>query len=211
MKKKSALIMVDLQNDFCYGGSLAVPEGDAVIPIANELQNYFDLIVATKDWHPENHMSFAVNHPGKNIGEIVYVHGLPQVLWPAHCIQNTKGAEFHPKLNTEKINYIFYKGTDPAVDSYSAFFDNEHLRATGLGDYLRNLNVQVVYLMGLATDYCVKYSCLDALKLGFEVFVIEDACRGVELTLGDIKKAKAEMQNLGAKLINSNDVKNNDI
>src|SRR3990167_10307442 len=197
---KTALIIVDLQNDFCRGGNLAVPDGDAVIPLANQLQPCFDIVVATKDWHPQNHMSFASNHPGKKRGEVIKVHGLSQVLWPDHCVQNTHGAEFHPQLNIERIQHIFHKGTDRFVDSYSAFFDNEHLRATGLGDYLSRHGVVDVYIMGLATDYCVKYSCLDAVHLNFNVHVIEDACRGVELKSGDIANAIKEMQHIGVRL-----------
>lgn len=201
IKSNSALILVDLQNDFCPGGNLAVPDGDAVIPVANEIQLYFDLVVATKDWHPAMHMSFASNHPGKKIGDVIQVHNLSQVLWPDHCIQNSHGAEFHPALNIQSIQQIFHKGTDRFVDSYSAFFDNEHLRETGLADYLRKKNVSTVYIMGLATDYCVKYSCLDAVKLGFDVYVVEAGCRGVELQPGDTANALKEMQVAGAKLI----------
>ncbi|HSW68898.1 MAG TPA: bifunctional nicotinamidase/pyrazinamidase [Gammaproteobacteria bacterium] len=203
---KKALILVDLQNDFCQGGNLAVPDGDAVIPLANQLQPHFDLVVATQDWHPQNHMSFASNHEGKKIGDTIKIHGFNQVLWPDHCVQNSKGAEFHPELNTDLIQHIFHKGTDRFVDSYSAFFDNEHLHTTGLGDYLVRLGVTKVYLMGLATDYCVKYSCLDAAKLNFSVYVIEDACRGVELHPGDVAKAMKEIQAAGVKLIESKQI-----
>jgi len=203
---KKALILIDLQNDFCKGGSLAVPDGDLVIPIANQLQNYFDIIVATQDWHPHDHASFAVNHNGLQAGDVITLQGVQQVLWPAHCIQDTKGAEFHPDLNVHKVNKIFHKGTDKNIDSYSAFFDNAHLRATGLGDYLKDHHVQEVYIMGLATDYCVKYSALDAKALGFNVSVIEDACRGVELNEGDIAKALNEMRAAGIKLILTKDI-----
>lgn len=200
---KNALIMVDLQNDFCRGGSLAVPDGDAVIPIANQLQSQFDLVVATQDWHPKDHMSFASNHPGKKIGDVIQVHGINQVLWPDHCVQNSKGAEFHPELNTSHIRRIFQKGTDRFVDSYSAFFDNEHLRSTGLADYLSHEGVTDIYIMGLATDYCVKFSCLDAVKLNMKVHVILDACRGVELNSGDIDQAIKEIQKAGIQLAES--------
>lgn len=193
MKTKSALILVDLQNDFCFGGHLAVPQGDDVIPIANKLMDIFDVVVATKDWHPHDHVSFASNHVEKRVGEIVNVHGIEQVLWPDHCVQNTKGAEFHPGLNTAKIQKIFYKGTDAFVDSYSAFYDNEHLRSTGLGEYLKAKNITDVYIMGLATDYCVKYSCMDALALHFNVYMIRNACRGVDLTPGDSLRAIQEI------------------
>lgn len=206
MYKRNALIMVDLQNDFCSGGNLAVPGGEEVIPLANRLQPFFDVVLATKDWHPGDHTSFAANHPGNKIGEVVKVGGIPQVLWPSHCVQNSKGAEWHPDLHTEAIAHVFYKGVDQSVDSYSAFFDNKHARSTGLGDYLRNERIENIYIMGLATDYCVKYSSLDAAHLGFHVYVIEDACRGVELNAGDIQSALAEMQKSGIKLIKSTDI-----
>lgn len=201
--KKKALLLVDLQNDFCPGGALAVPDGDAVIGLANELQPHFDLILATKDWHPANHVSFASNHPGKKIGEVINVHGINQVLWPDHCVQNTKGSEFHPLLDTSRIQEIFHKGTDPFIDSYSAFFDNEHKRATGLADYLSKEGVTDLYIMGLATDYCVRYSCLDATRFNFNVSVIFDGCRGVELKAGDVATAMKEMLEAGVKLVES--------
>lgn len=206
MPKKKALIMVDLQNDFCKGGNLAVPGGEEVILIANHLQPHFELVVATKDWHLREHTSFAMNHPGNKIGDIVQVGGIPQVLWPNHCVQHSKGAEWHPALDTHAIAHVFYKGIDINVDSYSAFFDNKHLRSTGLGDYLQKEQVEDIYIMGLATDYCVKYSSLDAVHLGFHVYVIEDACRGVELHVGDIQRAFNEMQDAGVKLIKSTDI-----
>jgi len=206
MAKKRALIMVDLQNDFCPGGSLAVPDGDAVIAKANLLQESFDLVIATQDWHPADHMSFATNHPGHNTGEVLMIDNFPQILWPAHCVQNTNGAEFHPGLNTKKIKKIFHKGVDKSIDSYSTFFDNEHLRSTGLEDYLRSEKVKEVYLMGLATDYCVKYSVLDALHLKFDVYVIVDACRGIDLKPGDIQHSIEEMRLAGAHIIKSQDV-----
>ena len=204
---KKALIMVDLQNDFCRGGSLAVPEGDAVIAIANQVQPYFDLVIATKDWHPEDHMSFASNHPGKKVGDVMMVDNLSQVLWPDHCVQESKGSEFHPQLDTSRINKIIYKGTDKKVDSYSAFFDNAHLLATGLIDYLESESVSEIYIMGLATDYCVKYSCLDAELLGFNVHVIKEGCRGVELSPGDVQSALREMESCGVKMVSVKDIK----
>ncbi len=201
--KKNALLLVDLQNDFCQGGNLAVPDGDAVITVANELQPHFDLVVATKDWHPREHMSFASNHPNRKVGDVIKVHGINQVLWPDHCVQNTPGAEFHPKLDTTRIQHIFHKGTDRFIDSYSAFFDNEHLRATGLSDYLYEEGVTDIYIMGLATDYCVKYSCLDAMQFNFTIHIIEDGCRGVELKAGDVANAMREILNAGVKLTES--------
>lgn len=206
MTAKKALIMVDLQNDFCRGGHLAVPGGDEVITLANQIQPHFDLVIATQDWHPHDHMSFAINHPDYGIGDVIIVDDIPQVLWPEHCIQQSKGAEFHPELETQHIHKIFHKGIDKKIDSYSAFFDNAHKRKTGLGDYLREENVSDVYIMGLATDYCVKYSALDAIHQGFNVFVIKDACRGVELNPGDIEHAYAEMQAAGVHFISVKEV-----
>lgn len=203
---KKALLLVDIQNDFCQGGGLAVPEGDAIVPLANIMQAHFDLIIATQDWHPHNHVSFAINHPGHGVGDVILVDNIPQVLWPHHCEQDTNGAALHAHLLKEKIRYIVHKGTDPNIDSYSAFFDNEHLRSTGLADYLKNENVKTIYVMGLATDYCVKYSALDAAHLGFEVFVIVDGCRGVELNPGDVENAYQEMRSAGIKLIQSVDI-----
>ncbi|OGT45332.1 MAG: nicotinamidase [Gammaproteobacteria bacterium RIFCSPHIGHO2_12_FULL_41_20] len=203
---KKAFIIVDLQNDFCHGGSLAVPDANAVIPVINQLQPYFDLIIATKDWHPQDHTSFATNHPGYKVGDVVTVDAIPQVLWPCHCIQNTPGSDFHVQLDTSKINKIIFKGADKAIDSYSAFFDNAHRRETGLKDYLHDRHVDELYLAGLATDYCVKYTALDALALGYRVNIIEDACRGVALHPGDIAKAIEEMQAAGANIIQSKQV-----
>lgn len=206
MSNIKALIMVDLQNDFCQGGSLAVPDADALMPIANELQHYFDLVIATKDWHPLDHMSFASNHAEHGVGDVIIVDNIPQVLWPVHCVQGTNGSDFHPALDTTKVTQVFHKGVDKAIDSYSAFFDNEHLRSTGLGDYLRTQNVKDIYIMGLATDYCVKYSTMDALKLGFNVYVIIDACRGIDLKPGDLQGSIDEMAQGGAQIIHVQDV-----
>jgi nicotinamidase/pyrazinamidase len=198
-----ALILVDLQNDFVPGGALAVRQGDQVIPIANQLASQFKIVVATQDWHPANHASFAANHPGKQIGQIIELNGLQQVLWPVHCVQNTPGANFVPTLAADKITRIFQKGTDPAIDSYSGFFDNGHRRKTGLGDWLSEQNVRDVYVLGLATDYCVKFTALDARQLGFNVFLIEDACRGVDLKPGDITRAIEEMKVAGVEVVQS--------
>ena len=201
-----ALILVDLQNDFCPGGALPVKEGDKVIPMINDLQTKFDLVVATQDWHPPGHLSFASNHPGKSVGDSIDLKGLPQVLWPDHCVQGSKGAEFVSTFNRERIERVFQKGTDKWIDSYSAFFDNAHRKATGLGDFLKSKGVDEVYLAGLATDYCVKFSALDAAELGFQTNVVEDACRGIELKPGDVKEAIQEMKKAGVKMIHSQDV-----
>ncbi|HYE07238.1 MAG TPA: bifunctional nicotinamidase/pyrazinamidase [Planctomycetota bacterium] len=192
-----ALILVDIQNDFCPGGALAVADGDAVVPVANALMPRFDLVVATQDWHPPEHGSFAVNRPGGQPFAMAELAGLPQVLWPAHCVQWTGGALFHPGLDTRRIARVFAKGTDPAIDSYSGFFDNGRRKATGLGDWLRAQNVDEVAVCGLATDYCVKATAIDAVGLGFAVTLIEDACRGVGLAPGDIDGAIAAMRHAG--------------
>jgi nicotinamidase/pyrazinamidase len=205
-KNKRALILVDLQNDFCAGGSLEVKDGDAVIPVANHLQSHFDVVVATKDWHPQDHMSFAANHAGGKVGDMIMVENLSQVLWPVHCVQESKGAEFHPELDVSRVDKIVYKGTDKTIDSYSAFFDNAHLRATGLGEYLQDKHIQDIYIMGLATDYCVKFSCLDAVLLVFKVHIIEDGCRGVELNSGDIQSALNEMKSVGVRVVSSKEL-----
>src|SRR5437870_175666 len=177
----NALIIVDLQNDFLPGGALPVPHGDEVIPLANELQRRFDLVVATQDWHPPDHGSFAANHPGKKPGDVIELNGLSQILWPTHCVQNSRGAQFVAALDPSRIAKIFQKGTDPAIDSYSGFFDNGHRRSTGLGEWLADRRATSVHVCGLATDYCVKFTALDARRLGLETSCIEDASRGVEL------------------------------
>src|SRR5690348_16174351 len=164
----NALVLVDIQNDFVPGGTLAVPEGDRIVPICDRLQDCFDLVVATQDWHPRDHGSFAANHPGRKVGDVIDLNGLRQILWPVHCVQNTPGAAFVPGLDTQRVQRIFQKGTDPAIDSYSGFFDNGHRKATGLGEYLKERAVSDVYVAGLATDYCVKFTALDATQLGFK-------------------------------------------
>ena len=198
-----ALILVDLQNDFLPGGALPVPDGDQVIPVANRVQKVFPLVVATQDWHPANHRSFAASHPGRKPGEVVQLAGLPQILWPVHCVQGTRGAAFAPGLETERFAKVFSKGASLEIDSYSGFFDNGHRRATGLGDYLRDRGVDTVYMMGLATDYCVKFTALDARTLGLETHLISDGCRGVNLQPGEVDRAVAEMRAAGVREIPS--------
>ncbi|KAA3661176.1 MAG: bifunctional nicotinamidase/pyrazinamidase, partial [Calditrichaeota bacterium] len=188
------------------GGALAVNEGDQIVPIANALQDKFDLIVATQDWHPADHGSFAANHAGKNPGEVIDLNGLDQILWPVHCVQGSDGATFHPDLKTDKIAKILYKGTDAGIDSYSGFFDNGHKKATGLADYLQQKGVTEVFITGLATDYCVKFTALDAIDLGFKTNVFIDACRGVELAPGDVEKAIREMKEKGVQILDSSAV-----
>ena len=195
---KHALLLIDIQNDFLPGGALAVPGGHETIPIVNSLMPSFELIVATQDWHPLDHGSFAANHPGRHIFETIDLHGLQQTLWPVHCVQNTGGALFAAGLETRKIARIFPKGTDGRIDSYSGFFDNGHRGDTGLAEWLRGQGVTELTLCGLATDYCVKFTALDALECGFKVNLNLTACRGVDLQPGDCDKAVAAMRERGA-------------
>ncbi len=204
--KNSALLLVDIQNDFCTGGALAVNESDIVIQTANQLIHDFNQsknpIIASLDWHPADHLSFAENS-GTTVGEIGILNGLPQVWWPVHCVQHSYGAAFHPELNRALINHIIYKGQNPLIDSYSAFFDNDHEYQTGLHTLLQTLNIKHLYILGIATDYCVKFTVLDALLLGYQVTVITDGCRGVNIQNDDSEKALEEMQAKGATLIDS--------
>ncbi|MFQ6613303.1 MAG: bifunctional nicotinamidase/pyrazinamidase [Fidelibacterota bacterium] len=203
---KSALILIDVQNDFLPGGALAVPGGDQIVPVIRKLTVHYETIIATQDWHPAGHGSFATQHPGRKPGEVIDLHGVNQVLWPEHCVQHTRGAELAPGLDTSVIEHIVRKGTDPAVDSYSAFFDNARRHVTGLEGYLRTNDIASVYLAGLATDYCVKYSALDACDLDFDTWIITDACRGIDLRPGDIDRAYEEMKSAGAHLITASDL-----
>jgi nicotinamidase/pyrazinamidase len=196
----SALILVDLQNDFLPGGALAVPDGDAVIPLANELQTHFTLVVATQDWHPPDHVSFATNHPGKKVGDVIEVEGRSQKMWPIHCVQNTRGADFPPELDRRHIAHVVHKGAERQVDSYSGFFDNGRRHGTGLNEYLRGQAVAKVYLAGLATDYCVKFTALDARWLGYEVTLLAAACRGIDSAPGDVQAAIDEMRAAGVAI-----------
>lgn len=200
------LIIVDIQNDFLPGGALEVPHGDQIVPLINDLQGAFDLVVATQDYHPYNHGSFAVNHPGHVMYEVVDLNGLPQVLWPVHCVQGEQGSEFAQELNMEKVAEVFPKGTDMGIDSYSGFFDNGRKKSTGLGEYLEEKGSSKVYVCGLATDFCVKATAMDAASLGFETYLISDACKGVELQEGDIAKAIREMEEAGVKQVHSSEI-----
>jgi len=201
-----ALILVDLQYDFMPGGALAVAHGDDTVPIARKLIPRFDIVVATQDWHPQNHQSFAANNPGRQVGELSELGGLPQVMWPVHCVQGSRGADLHDSLERPKITAVFRKGIDSGVDSYSGFFDNGHNKATGLADWLHQKKVSRLYVLGLATDYCVKFTVLDGLDLGFEVWLIEDGCRAVDLEPGDGDRAIAEMRSKGATIITSGSI-----
>jgi nicotinamidase/pyrazinamidase len=201
-----ALIAVDLQNDFLPGGSLAVPEGDAVVPLVNAVAPRFDIVVATQDWHPLDHGSFASNRPGHGVGDIVTLAGRKQVLWPDHCVQGSSGAELNTGFDQRPVHAIVRKGMHPEVDSYSTFWDNARMRTTGLAGYLREVGVVEVWLAGLATDYCVLFSVLDALELGFATCVLSDACRGIDLDPGDVERAFERMTEAGAKVLTTRDV-----
>lgn len=193
-----ALLLIDIQNDFMPGGALAVPGGDEIIPVVNGLMPDFELVVATQDWHPADHGSFAVNHPGKVVFEQVDLDGLPQTLWPTHCVQGTGGALFAPGLDTRRIDRVFTKGMNPRIDSYSGLFDNGHRASTGLAEWLREKGVTHLTVAGVATDYCVKFTVLDALAEGFTVDVAAAGCRGVNLNDGDVEQALEEMRKAGA-------------
>jgi nicotinamidase/pyrazinamidase len=201
-----ALLIVDMQKDFMPDGALGVAGAEEIVPIINALIPRFSLVVASQDWHPPDHVSFAENHPGKNVGDVIRVKDTQQVLWPVHCVRATKGAEIIHELKKNGIASYFYKGTDKHIDGYSAFFDNARLKSTGLGDYLRSRGVVSIYIAGVATDYCVLYSTIDAIDLGFSVFVIKDACRAINLHAGDEDRAFAAMASKGATIVASFDL-----
>lgn len=198
-----ALLIVDMQNDFCPGGALAVDNGDTIVQGINQLALQFEIVVTTQDWHPADHGSFASRHPGAKPFDTGTLSGRNQVLWPDHCVQNSRGAEFHPGLQVNARNFV--KGTNPAADSYSGFFDDDGA-STGLDEYLKSKNVTQVYICGLASDYCVKFTALDALKQGYETIVLEDLCRGVNMNPDDSRKAFDELQASGASIGQSSDV-----
>lgn len=201
-----ALILVDLQVDFMPTGMLPVTEADRVVPLANDLMPSYQTIVATQDWHPANHGSFAANHPWRKPGQVIDLHGLQQVLWPIHCVQGTWGAEFVSSLEVEKITKVFQKGTDPKIDSYSGFYDNGHRKSTGMAEWLREQGIDEVHVLGVATDFCVKFTVLDALQEGFAVSLIQNASRGVNLQAGDVERAVEEMEAAGAVITGSSDL-----
>jgi nicotinamidase/pyrazinamidase len=200
------LLLVDIQNDFLPGGALAVTDGDQIIPVVNQLIPKFELIVATQDWHPQEHGSFASNHSSRKPGELIQLSGLTQVLWPDHCVQNTFGAAFSQSLNTNSINTVFRKGADVGVDSYSGFFDNGKRNDTGLHDYLQRKGVEEVFIVGLATDYCVKFTAIDSAALGYKTRVVADATRAVNLLANDGDEALAEMKEQNIELLHSSDL-----
>ncbi|MFB9052034.1 bifunctional nicotinamidase/pyrazinamidase [Formosa undariae] len=199
-----ALILVDIQNDFLPGGALAVPKGDEIIPLINTLQSKFDLVVASQDWHPENHASFASNHHNKNVFDMIQLEGQNQVLWPNHCVQGTSGAAFSLELNTDAVAAIFRKGMTVTVDSYSAFFDNNKTQHTGLEAYLKSMNVTEVYVCGLAADYCVYFTAKDAQSLGFKTYYITDATRYISETV--YQAAILDLKQHGVTILNSSDI-----
>ena len=197
---KTALLVIDVQNDFCPAGALAVVGGNEIIPHINEEMAKYDCVVLTQDWHPKGHSSFATSHEGKNPLELIKMPYGDQVLWPDHCVQGTKGAEFHPDLNIEQANAIIRKGSNPFIDSYSAFFENDRKTPTGLDGYLKSLEIEKINLVGLATDFCVNYSAQDAANLGYKVSVLEKMCRAIDLK-GSLAAAKSEMQTCGVEFI----------
>ena len=198
------LVIIDVQNDFIPGGSLEVPEGDKIIPVINKLQQNFDLVIATQDWHPQNHISFASNHKNKNPFNKIEWHGIDQVLWPDHCVQNSRGADFHPDLKMEKVEAIFRKGMDREIDSYSGFYDNGHEKNTGLAGYLHERNADELYFCGLAADFCVLFSINDALKEGFSAVLIEDATRPINSK--NFENIKKELTEKRCRIINSSEL-----
>ncbi len=205
-KNARILLVVDVQNDFCPGGSLAVEQGDEVVPVINRLMSRFDRVVATQDWHPADHVSFASTHPGRKVLDIVDAGGIEQVLWPDHCVQGTRGAELHPRLEAGRIELVLRKGLRRGLDSYSAFFENDKVTDTGLRWYFQGMGASAVHICGLATDYCVRSSALDARRLGLDVTVIRDACRGVDFPKGSIEKSLAEMRKAGVRVVDAEEI-----
>lgn len=200
-----ALLVIDVQRDFCPGGALAVPEGDRVVPAINALMPRFSRVVLTQDWHPPGHASFSSAHPGRAAFDVIEMPYGEQVLWPDHCVQGTEGAEFHPDLKLEPAALVVRKGMSPGVDSYSAFFENDRTTSTGLRGYLWDLGVRRVFLAGLATDFCVRFSALDARRTGFEAVVVEDACRAIDRD-GSLAEARGEMERAGVLFATSGDL-----
>ncbi|TYB74300.1 bifunctional nicotinamidase/pyrazinamidase [Bizionia myxarmorum] len=198
------LLIIDVQNDFMPGGSLAIPNGDKIVSVINTMQYKFDLVVASQDWHPKDHVSFASNHSGKKTFDEIEIQGKPQTLWPDHCVQGTEGAEFHSDLDTKPWEAIFRKGTDKTIDSYSAFYDNGHLKSTGLAGYLKEKGTSQLFLCGLAADICVYFSIYDAFKEGFACFYVEDASQPLDVE--NFKDLKQEMIKLGIQIISSEEI-----
>jgi len=200
-----ALLVIDVQNDFCPGGSLAVEQGDEVVPVINGLLSRFPLVVATQDWHPPDHVSFASSHPGHKTLDVVQAGGIEQVLWPDHCVRGTHGAELHPRLDASRVGLVLRKGMRTVLDSYSAFFENDRRTDTGLRHYLKGMHVRELVICGLATDYCVLASAMDARRLGLRVTVVSDACRGVDFPKGSVAKAMETMRKAGIRIASSSE------
>jgi len=196
------LVVVDVQNDFCPGGALSVPRGNEVVPIINRLAARFRHVVLTQDWHPRGHLSFASSHSGKKPYDSIAADSGPQILWPDHCVQDSPGAQFHPALHVPHAALVLRKGTDPTIDSYSTFYENDRSTPTGLVGYLRERGLSRVFLAGLAFDFCVRYSAEDAQREGFAVFVVEDACRGIDLD-GSVAATRASLATLGVACIST--------
>ncbi len=206
MRLDTALLLVDVQHDFLPGGALAVPQGNEILPVIASLQPMFDFIVATQDWHPAHHGSFAANHPGTQPGQQIDLEGLSQILWPVHCVQGSSGADFPTTLDQSRWQAVFQKGKNPLVDSYSGFFDNARRGDTGLADYLKSKGIARVFVCGLALDYCVKFTALDAKSLGFETYVLTDATRAVNLHSEDGKLALEALGAAGITCLESKDL-----
>ena len=202
----NCLIITDIQNDFCPGGALAVAEGDKIISIVNRMAGKFDKVVATQDWHPAGHISFASTHKKKPY-EMMTIEGVQQVLWPDHCVAGSFGADFHKNLDLREVDLIIRKGNDLNIDSYSTFLENDKKTLTGLHYYLQGFAIKDLYFCGLATDYCVYYSAMDAMALGFKANIILDACRGVDVPTGNIATAVRKMKDSGVRIINYNDIR----
>lgn len=203
MDKRSALIIVDLQYDFCPGGSLEVPEGDVIVPVVNRMAPGFPLVVASQDWHPDGHISFASQHPEKEPFDTAEINGQEWVLWPDHCVKATPGAEIHKDVDMRPVKLILRKGMDPRLDSYSVFFENDGETSTGLDAYLKGMGITDVYMCGLATDVCVYYSVMDGIRLGFRTFLVEDASRGIDTPAGSLQAAVDDMRRSGAEVVSS--------
>ena len=205
--ERSALIVVDVQNGFTSGGNLEVAHAEQIIPTINQLARHFDNIVLTQDWHPENHISFVENHPNRKAYELIQLDYGPQVLWPSHCVQGTQDAKFHPDLNIPTAQLIIRKGFRSQIDSYSAFMEADHKTTTGLAGYLKERGIDTVYIVGIATDFCVAWTAMDAAKLGFKVFVISDATKAIDLH-GSLQHAWQEMLAVGVKRMISKEIFN---
>jgi nicotinamidase/pyrazinamidase len=203
---QSALLIIDVQNDFCPGGSLAVPEGDQVIPVINRISGLFPHVVATKDWHPSDHVSFASAHPGREPMQTIEYNGMSQMLWPDHCVKGSSGAAFHPDLDVRPVNIVLHKGAKTHLDSYSAFFENDKATSTGLDSYLRGLGFEQVVVVGLAEDVCVFFTATDAARLGYATTVVTDATRGVNAPEGALDRARESMEGEGVRFVSSADL-----